>query len=156
MIMNIAKAPGEILEALKEHERVIAQLYEVYARKFPEYEDLWSQLSGEEIQHAEWLEQLQVRVEGSEEDFVMERFAIGAVKHSIVYVNGLIDSAADPDFLLMNALSTAMYLETALIENKYFEVFEADSPGTKHALEMLAQSTQEHCQRLRKVREELA
>ena len=34
-VANIAKSPGEILEALKEHERVIAQLYEVYARKFP-------------------------------------------------------------------------------------------------------------------------
>ena len=56
----------------------------------------------------------------------------------------------------MNTLSMAMYFETALIESKCFEVFEADSPGTKHALGMLAQSTQEHCQRLRKVREELA
>ena len=113
-------------------------------------------MSSEEIQHAEWLEQLQVRVEGSEEDFVVERFKIGAVEHSIEYVRRLIDSADQPDFLLMNALSTAMYLEVALIENKYFEVFEADSPGTKRALEALAQDTREHCQRLRKVREELA
>jgi len=154
--MKIAKAPGEILEAMKEHERVIAQLYEVYARKFPEHGDFWSQLSSEEIQHADRVEKLQVRLEGSEEGFVVERFAIGAVEHSIEYVKGLIDSAAQPDFLLMNALSTAMYLEMALIENKYFEVFEADSPGTKQALDALAQDTREHCQRLREARQELA
>jgi len=154
--MNIAKSPGEILESLKEHERVIAQLYEVYASKFPEYEDFWSQLSGEEIQHADRIEELQARIEGSEEDFVAKRFAIGAVEHSIEYVKKLIESAAQPDLLLMNALSTALYLEMALIENKYFEVFEADSPGTRRALDMLAQDTREHSQRLRKVREELA
>jgi len=154
--MNIAKAPSEILEALKEHERVIAQLYEVYALKFPEYKDFWSQLSSEEIQHAEWIEKLRIQVEDSEEDFIVERFAKGAVEHSIDYVKGLIDSTAQPDFLLMNALSTALYIEMALIENKYFEVFEADSPGTKQALDALAQDTREHCQRLREARQELA
>jgi len=155
-VTNIAKAPGEILDALKEHERVIAQLYEVYARQFPEYGDFWNQLSREEIQHADWIGQLQIRIESSKEDFVVERFAIGALEHSIDYVKGLIDSASQPDFLLMNALSTAIYLEMALIENKYFEVFEADSPGTRRALDALAQDTREHCQRLRKLREELA
>lgn len=53
---------------------------------------------------------------------------------------------------LKNALSGAMYLEQALIENKYFEIFEGDSAQIKHILGILADSTREHYQRIRKSR----
>ena len=43
--MNIAKAPDEILGAMKEHELALAELYEVYADKFPEYKDFWTKFS---------------------------------------------------------------------------------------------------------------
>lgn len=50
--MNIVKAPNVILKAMKEHEHVLAHLYELYAGKFPEYKDFWNELSKEEVQYA--------------------------------------------------------------------------------------------------------
>ncbi len=149
--MNIVKAPEVILEAMKEHEQALAHLYELYAGKFPEYKDFWNELSQEEVQHAGWIEKLQDEIEDSADDFVVERFPVGAIQHSTEYVKKLADTAEQPDFVLINALSTALRLEEALMENKYFEVIETDSVKTKHTLSMLAQSTQQHYQRVRKL-----
>jgi len=152
--MNIAKAPDKILEAMKEHELALAELYEVYADKFPEYKDFWTKFSSEEIQHADWINTLQTKVEESPDDFVVERFAIGAVEHSTQYVKKQTNTARQSDMLLINALSTALHLEQALIEKKFFEVFEGDSMKTKHILSLLAQSTQKHYEIMREVWQE--
>ncbi len=149
--MNIALAPEVILEAMKEHEQSLAHLYERYAAKFLEYKGFWTELSLEEVQHADWIDKLQAGIEGSSEDFIVERFPLGAIQHSTEYVKKLAETADKPDFVLINALSTALRLEEALMENKYFEVIETDSIKTKHTLAMLAQSTREHYQRVRKL-----
>ena len=149
--MNIAKAPELILEAMKEHEQSLACLYELYTGKFPECKDFWTELSLEEVQHAGWIDKLQADIEDSSEDFIVERFPLGAIQRSTEYVKKQMDMADQPDFVLINALSTALRLEEALMENKYFEVIETDSANTKHTLAMLAQSTREHYQRIRKL-----
>jgi hypothetical protein len=152
--MNIALAPEVILEAMKEHEQSLARLYELYAGKFPEYKGFWIELSHEEVQHADWIDKLQVDIQDSSGDFIVERFPLGAIQRSTEYVKNQADTADRPDFVLINALSTALRLEEALMENKYFEVIETGSTKTKHTLAMLAQSTLEHYQRIRKLWQE--
>ena len=148
--MKIAKSPGLLLGALKEHEQIIAQLYKVYAEKFSECKDLWTELANEETQHACWLDTLQAKVEDSSEDFVIDRFPIAAIEYSVVYVKKMIAQAHESDYTLINALSTALDLEKALIENKYFEVYEGDSVKTRQTLAQLAQSTHAHYEKLHK------
>jgi len=149
--MNIAQAPGELLEAMKEHELTLAHLYGLYAEKYPEYKDFWTELSLEENQHAAWLDKLWIEIENGSEDIVVERFPIGAVQRSTEYVKNLEDTTNQPDFTLVNALSTALRLEEALMENKFFEVCEGDSIKTKRTLNLLAQVTMEHCHRVREL-----
>jgi len=146
--MKIATSPGTILEAMKEHELAIAHLYEVYAEVFPECEDLWAGLSMEELQHAKWIDALDANVQNNTEDVVVERFRIGAIEHSIQYIKQQAATAYQPDFILINALSTALQLERALLENKYFEVFEGDSASTRRTLALLAESTHAHYKKL--------
>ena len=149
--MNIALAPEVIIEAMKEHEQSLARLYELYAAKFPEYKGFWTELSHEEVQHADWLDKLQADIEDSSDDFIVERFPLGAIQRSTEFVKQQVDMADQPDFVLINALSTALRLEEALMENKYFEVIETDSIKTKHTLAMLARETREHYQRIRQL-----
>jgi len=149
--MNIALAPEVILEAMKEHEQVLASLYELYSAKFPEYKGFWTELSHAEVQHADWLDKLQTDIEGSSDDFIVERFPLGAIQRSTEFVKKQAETTDQPDFVLINALSTALRLEEALMEQKYFEVIETDSIKTKQTLAMLARETQEHYQRIRKL-----
>ena len=147
--MNIAQAPGELLEAMREHEQALAHLYGLYAEKYPQYKDFWTGLSIEENLHAAWLDKLWTEIENGSEDIVVERFPIGAVQRSTEYVKKLEDTVNQPDFTLVNALSTALRFEEALMENKFFEVCEGDSVKTKRTLNSLAQGTQEHCRKVR-------
>ena len=149
--MNIAKAPQVILDAMKEHEQALAALYELYSGKFPEYKDFWNELSREEILHANWIGKLQADIEDNSEDFVVERSPVGAIERSTEFVKKQMDAAQQPDFVLINALSTALRLEEALMEGKYFEVLETDCAKTKHTLTVLAQSAQTHYQKIRKL-----
>ena len=149
--MNIALAPEVILEAMKEHEQALARLYKLYAAKFLEYQGFWTELSLEEVQHADWIDKLQADIDDSSEDFIVERFPLGAIQRSTEFVKKQTIAADQPDFVLINALSTALRLEEALMENKYFEVIETDNAKTKNTLAMLVQSTREHYQRIRKL-----
>jgi len=149
--MNVVKAPNQLLEALKTHEKEIARLYEVYAETFPLYGSFWIELSKEEIEHANWIKRLQTRIENGSEDFVVERFPVAAIEHSIGYVKELVYKAQEDDFQFIDALSEAMHLEEALSESKYFEVLEGDSAETKRTLTLLAGSTRKHYQKIKEV-----
>lgn len=146
--MKIAKSPDKLLDAMKRHELAVAYLYEVYAEAFPEFRDFWIGMSEEELQHAGWIDVLWAKVKNSIEDFVVERFQIGTIEHSIQYVEQQAETALQPDFAMINALSTALQLERALIESKYFETYEGDSTGTHNTLTSLADSTRTHCEKL--------
>jgi hypothetical protein len=152
--MKIAKEPALLLETMKEHEEAIARLYEFYAERFPQCRSFWAKLSKEEIQHANWIYKLRAKIEDGSEDIVVDRFPLEAIESSINFVNKQIAQAANANFALINALSTAMDLERALIESKYFEVFEGDSRGTIRTMTLLASSTREHYQRIRRLWQE--
>ncbi|MBN1125284.1 MAG: hypothetical protein JXA82_09765 [Sedimentisphaerales bacterium] len=138
------------LRILQEHELYIARLYEAYADRFPQMADFWRELSAEEIGHANWLGKLLSDVESGSESILIERFPIAAVQTSMKYIQKQIGRVDDPEFSLLNALSIAMHLEEALIENKYFEVLDEDGEKTRQVLALLARSTQTHLEKVRK------
>lgn len=140
-----------LLDIMKEHEEVISRLYECYAEKFAEHRDFWTELSEEEIEHANWIDTLRSRIEEGADVMVADRFPIEAIKCSIDFVNKQIKKAADANFSLINALSTAIDIEKGLIDSKYFEVFEGDSKETACTMALLARSTKEHYQRIRRM-----
>jgi len=108
-------------------------------------------MSCEETQHAKWLDSLQSNINESSEKIIVQRFPIAAIETSLRYVNRLIQDAAQPNFTLINAISEALHLEEALIENKYFEVLEGDSIETKHILNLLSNDTKRHFQQIRQL-----
>lgn len=152
--MNVINAPNKLLEALKVHEKEIARLYEVYAETFPVFRSFWIELSKEEIEHANWIERLQARIDKGPGDFVVERFPVAAIERNIEYVKELIYEVEEANFQLIDALSKALHLEEALSESKYFEVWEGDSAETKRTLTLLAQSSRKHYQKIKEVWQE--
>ena len=149
--MNIAQEPTAILGLLKEHEIALSQLYEVYASTFPEFENFWAGLSVEEKQHAEWIDKLKAIVVESPNDFVVDRFPLAAIEHSIGYVREQILKAQQQDITPTQAFSTALDLEEGLLEKKLFETFDGDSKEIERTLALLDQYTQNHYNKVRKM-----
>jgi hypothetical protein len=146
---KISNAPDDLLAALQAHEEVIGRFYQVCAGRFADDAPFWSALAAEEAKHAGWLEQLRSQRKDFPEIVIVERFSVEAIRHSIDYINKLIERAAHGDFERINALSLAMKLEEALIEGRFFEIIEGDPQQVHTVYDMLQADTQRHLQTIR-------
>lgn len=139
----------DVLEMMAGNEEEIHQLYKIYSEKFPQYTDFWWVLAVEETQHAVWIRELNQRVNEGWHIYLSEdRFDIDAIKRFHDYVKSIIDVAKKREISLEEALSNSLSIEYNLIENKFFEVFEADSDVLKFVLKILYASTNEHKNRV--------
>ena len=105
--MKMTQEAEVVVETLKEHEQALARLYEVYAEKFPEHEEFWTELAHEEVQHANWLVILRDRIEKNDEDFAVERLLVSTstVICSQGHVSDIINIAAlFPTYYRPNAI----------------------------------------------------
>ncbi|HUT29857.1 MAG TPA: hypothetical protein VMX13_08695 [Sedimentisphaerales bacterium] len=152
--MTDKEKQSKTIEILGGHEVAIGRLYKAYAEKFPYYKDFWLSLSNEETQHANWINELQSKTEEGSLHFNEDRFQIPAIQHSLNYAQKMLAKAEESDLDLIGALSTASSIEDALIEKRFFEIFEADSAELKETLRKLAQATEDHRQQILKVKAE--
>ena len=142
--MELKEHQIKVLDLLKGHELAVSELYSVFADKFPEYKQFWSGLSKEEEKHAAWITNLTEMTERGEAFFDQKRFNVEAIKTSLAGLKDDVAKAKREAISLISALSMAYYYEMALIERKFFEVFEGDSVKLKQLLLHLSEETQKH------------
>lgn len=148
--MSLTEHQDLIIESLSSNEEAIGQLYEAYAVKFPDYADFWTALANDEKAHANWIRSLATNIEQGSLFFDDRRFNKAAIRTFSDYVGQEL-AKVQQQMLLINALSITLYIEQALIERKYFEVFESDSPHLKSVLHDLAAATERHVEKVRQL-----
>ncbi len=146
--------PAKLLNLLQERLQRTSRLYAVYSETFLDFKGFWEELSKEKVQHAIWLVCLQSQIEDDSSRFASKKFSIAEITKSLDFVDECITKAHAPDFQLVTALSTALKLEDSLINNKYFEAFEDDTPEVKRMLFIIKNATQRHLIKIRKVWQE--
>lgn len=133
-----------IIDLMLKQETLLAELYHAFAKKFPEYEELWNKLAREEEKHASWIEQLRV---ASEKKVVL--FSEGRIKTYTLetFVQGIeekITRAEASDFNARQALVCTIDLERSLIEKEVFSHFEGLTEKASSVMKFLAKETKEH------------
>jgi hypothetical protein len=146
--MSEREARLAVVDLLAEHELALARLYEAYARAEVESGEFWSQLAEEEKEHARWIGELKRAVEEDAVGFDRGRFSVESVKTSLGYVEEEVARAEAGARSLVEALSKAMDLENALIERRFFEVFDGDAEPVRRVLRRLSEGTFAHRERL--------
>ena len=152
--MNLKENQIKTIEALANHEEAISELYRKYSDKFPDYEQFWLGLAEEEVLHAKWIRELRDDIEEGTVFFNEGRFNIVAIQTSLKYIRRQIVDSESQEISLIIALSLALDTEEALLERKYFEIFEGDSVRLKHVLQDLAEATDLHRDRIKKALKE--
>ena len=142
--MGKQKNEGAVLTMMAENEELVSDLYRRYSEKFTMHKDFWFGLAVEEINHSTWILDLNKKVLEGNVRFNESRFNTYAIKNFKDYMNEMIGIANTHEVTLESALGTALNIESALIERKFFEVFEADSEELKEVLNLLAVSTKRH------------
>ena len=147
--MNKKESESGILEMMAVNEEKVSDLYKIYSEKFPDYRDFWTGLYVEEIEHAIWIREFRKKIKEGTVYFKEGRFNMYVIENFSNYMRRILDAAKKQEISLESALSTALDIEIALIENRFFEVFETDSEELKFMLKFLEDSTAKHRERVR-------
>jgi len=133
-----------ILELLIRHELAIKQLYEIYATTFTDWQTLWQRLAEDEQRHADVLGML--RTESNIDNLLIHEGKIKpqAIKLSISYVEGQAERAQKDNINMLQALSIAKDLESALLEKQFSRLSDFTSKDVKIILMNLAAETGRH------------
>jgi rubrerythrin len=141
---------ANVIEMLARHEEAMSRLYSAYLKMFPDHETLWFDLSQEEQEHAKWLRDLIPQIKTGTVYFSEKRFRREAIQTSLDYVEGHVAKAQKEKIAAKEALSTALDIEKAIIESRYFEVIQGDSGKLKQTFEDLLASTKAHRDKVQK------
>jgi rubrerythrin len=144
-----------VIEMLARHEEAMSRLYSAYLKIFPDRKDLWYDLAQEELEHAKWLRDLVPQIEAGSVYFSEKRFRREAIQTSLEYVEVRLAKAQKEKIDIKEALSTALDIEKAIIESRYFEVVQGDSGKLKQTFGDLLASTKAHRDKVQKALNEI-
>lgn len=150
--MDNRQRSHKILDLLAANEESVAKLYRMYADIFPDFCKFWSELAEEEMYHCRLVQKLGT----SKEDHVEineNRFDTVLLHTSSGYLKEKLKQATIAEVTIEDALSTALDIETGMLERGYFEVFEGESAEFRRTMRALATATAKHTN---KIREKLA
>jgi len=133
-----------ILELLIRHELAIKLLYETYATTFTDWQTFWQRLAEDERKHADALGML--RTESNIDKLLIHEGKIKpqAIKLAINYIEGQTERARKDNITMLQALSIAKDLESALLEKQFSRLSDFTSKDMKVIVMNLADETERH------------
>jgi hypothetical protein len=134
----------DTLELLATNEEEISDLYKLYAQKLPQYENLWLELSREETDHAAWIRDFARGIEKGTLYINQKRFPTEAFQTYHEYLQGSLAKTSSRGIEPMQAFTSALYIEQALIELKLWEVIDTGSEGFDKVALRLRIATKKH------------
>ena len=137
---------NRIIYLLAEHKKSVSHLYNNYAIKFPDH-PYWKDLAQAKQKNYQTIQTIYFDTNDKQANFDESVFRSIAIKTSLDWIERLI--AEVERHTLLNALSYALDLEQAKIEQRYFDIFKAESPEIKLLLPGLIQESQQHLKLLR-------
>ena len=137
-----------LIKIMANFENLVSQLYMEYSLQLPELRSFWERLSKEELGHEAALNNLFSRVEGRTVFLDNHKFKISSIYLTSKYCSEKIEEAKK-GITPIHALSISLDLEKAMIENKYFEVFQSDILELKNTFKTLENETIDHLKRVR-------
>jgi len=126
--MNQEKEKMDSLTLMEENERMISEIYKLYADKFQDYRDFWGALVVDETDHANWIANFREMVEHGSASFDDKRFNKEVVKIFHEQIEDILSRSRSKEMSIKEALMIAQNLESTLIERKFFESFGTDQP----------------------------
>ncbi len=134
----------DVLELLRDHELAIKRLYEAFAAAFPERRGFWQEIADEEQRHGDWLGTVRQGGPAVVRSVSGERLKPQAIRLSIGYVEKQIERVGRGGVSLVEALSVARDLESALLEKQFSRVDKSVPAEIRAVIESLAQDTERH------------
>lgn len=148
--MTVLTFQNQVIEKLVTVELKAAELYQIYAEKFTDYQQFWQDIVKEEKLHAKGLNMLNsLNSEDTElNGAILDRFPLDMIESTINFINNCINEADQPNFTIQQALNTALNIENCIIEENIYEVFHSDNDELKQLFELIVHETWQHADKI--------
>ena len=133
----------KIVMLMNELENSLAELYEAFAERFPEHNNLWQVLINEEREHAEAVRTLYKLTYEGESLFDEGRIKPAAIESIIEHVKDACGLAKQGKYTAVLALNVTYDLESSLIAKDIFNHFEV-SEQFSEMLQKLQKGSESH------------
>lgn len=133
----------KILLSLHDLEKTVGDLYEIFAKRFPEHNTLWDTLIKEEQEHAEAVQNLYKLTSQGQVLFDEGAFKLAGIQWFIDYLKDICDAANHGKYNEKQAVTISLDIEKSLIEKDIFKHFKV-SPEFADLLRTLQQGSQAH------------
>lgn len=153
--MGLKPYQEKIINQMITQERLLSEIYALFAKNFPQYSGFWTELSEEEKRHADLIEKL-----GEAEKKGLVFFDEGKTKTYtlsafIDYLEKQSEKARNKEFGIAAAFSCALDLEQSLIEKEVFTRFDSVKEMNRSVLNKLRNETKNHIEKIRQKRKEV-
>ena len=145
----------KIIQQMIDQERLLSELYAVFAKEFPQYSDFWMELSEEEKKHAGLISKLEEAEKKGLVFFDEGKTRAKTLSVFISYLEKQYQKALNKEFSVASAFSCAFDLEQALIEKEAFSRFDSLTEKTRGAMNKLKTETNIHMEKIRQKRKEI-
>lgn len=154
--MELKAYQEKIIRQLIEQEKMLSELYAVFARQFPKNEKFFMYLSKEENRHAKLIEKLYEAAKDDKVIFDEGKMKTCTLDAFIKRLQVILTKAKNKEYDLAGALVCVADYETSLIEKNIFTHFESINEKVNSTLKRLHSETLNHVDRvlnaLKKVR----
>ena len=132
------------IDMLIRHETALKQLYELFAKVFPEHRVFWEGMAEEEQKHSDCLQGLSSK-ESLKKWFMSDsRLKRLAIDRSIEYIERQMERVKKANIGMLEALSIASDLESALIEKQFISLNISGPEEIRDVMKGLVADTQRH------------
>jgi len=146
--MGLGPAQMKILDMLTRHEELISQLYGMYAMKLSRNHALWYAFALEKKEGAELLRTLLVMAfEGA--GFDETRFDMAGLQRRLDTARARLNEVESKTLYPFIAVSTALEMESAMIDHRLFEPRDGDADEVRTAMDIIRRKTGARVEKLK-------
>lgn len=136
--MDLNSDQKELVELFVKQEFLIGTLYKLFAKRYPDYKEFWTEMAIEEYQHASLIQRITETDSTDKFNFSQGELRSSSLTASMKFIENIISEFKNnTDFPITQAVSIALQLEKALWEKKVFEFFEGDSEEVRKIMNSL-------------------
>ncbi|HOG09670.1 MAG TPA: hypothetical protein PLD26_04005 [Smithella sp.] len=144
----------QLLGFLEQLEMEISNLYKLFAEQFPGHQDLWAEMSREELQHAEYVRTLKAFALSGHVTFDEKMTKTYTIRSIIDDIRDKYKKTENHQYSVVNALSFSLSLEQSIIEHKFYNYFSSNDPGAVLLINNIREETSAHESQVKKALDE--
>lgn len=145
---------SKILDLLEQLELEISNLYKLFSEKFPDQQDLWKNLSAEEIQHTAYIKKLRLFEEEGKLFFDEKMTKTFTVQSVMDDIKNKYKKTEDNQYSAINALSFSLSIEQSIIEHKFYDFFQSNDTDVLMTIRTIKEETFLHESKVKEALEE--